>query len=408
MIHMDPVNEHLEIADLIAKHFRGQLAEDEAAALEAWINASAENQCLWEQLNDDTTLREQILAMPDAGSTGAAWNRLQSRLIAERPRPHIGYRIFLYAAAITGMLLGVWGLIYLMLHRPDTTAPAAIAKVEKPAPQAIIPGSSKARLILGDGKVVELKDKAEQAFTEEDGTRVTSSAAVLSYSAADATNAPVFNKLEIPRGGEYRVVLPDSSVVWLNAASSLRFPTRFSGDKREVYLSGEAYFEVAKNKKRPFIVSINNISVAVTGTQFNVKGYPDEDYVNTTLVEGGVELRTADNPAAKPVQLRPGYQGVWANNKITVKEASLEEALAWKNGLFVFRSESIGSIMRKLSRWYDVEPKYPDTSVTAIRFTGTIRKYESIQKVLEMLALTQKVKFTIDDKNISVLKANNQ
>jgi len=405
---MDPVNEHLEIADLIAKHFRGQLAAHEAAALEAWINASAENKRLWEQLNDDTTLREQILAMPDAGSTDAAWNRLQPKLIAERPRPHIGHRIFLYAAAITGMLLGVWGLIYLMLHRPDTTAPAVIAKVEKPAPQPIIPGSSKARLILGNGKVVALKDKAGQAFTEEDGTRVTNSDAVLSYSAGDAANAPVFNTLEIPRGGEYRVVLPDSSVVWLNAASSLRFPTRFSGDKREVYLSGEAYFEIAKNKQKPFIVSINNISVTVTGTQFNVKGYPDENYVNTTLVEGGVELRTADNPAAKPVQLRPGYQGVWENKKITVKEAYLEEALAWKNGLFVFRSEPIGSIMRKLSRWYDVEAKYPDTSVTAIRFTGTIRKYESIQKVLEMLALTQKVKFTIDDKNISVLKANNQ
>ncbi|HEY0609378.1 MAG TPA: FecR domain-containing protein, partial [Chitinophaga sp.] len=276
------------------------------------------------------------------------------------------------------------------------------------AAQPIIPGSSKARLILGDGKVVELKDKAEQTFTETDGTRVKSSAAVLSYSAAGTTDVPVYNTLEIPRGGEYRVVLPDSSVVWLNAASSLRFPTRFSGSTREVYLSGEAYFEIAKNKSKPFIVSINNISVTVTGTQFNVKGYPDENYVNTTLVEGGVELRSNDNPAAKPVLLRPGYQGVWENKKITVKEAYLEEALAWKNGLFVFRSEPIGSIMRKLSRWYDVEVQFQDTAVTDLRLTGTIRKYESIQKVLEMLALTQKVKFTIDDKNISVLKANNQ
>jgi ferric-dicitrate binding protein FerR (iron transport regulator) len=405
---MDPVNEHLEIADLIAKHFRGLLTGHEKAALTAWINASAENQRLWEQLNDDELLREKILSMPDAGSTGAAWDRLHSKLTAERPRPHIGHRIFLYAAAITGMLLGVASLIYLLLHRPDATAPPAIAKVEAPAPQPITPGSSKARLVLGNGKVVELKDNAEQAFTEEDGTHVKSSAAVLSYSAAGTTDAPVYNTLETPRGGEYRVVLPDSSVVWLNAASSLRFPTRFSGGTRKVYLSGEAYFEIAKNRNKPFIVSINNMSVTVTGTQFNVKGYPDETYVNTTLVEGGVELRTADNPAARPVLLQPGYQGVWENRKITVKEAYLEEALAWKNGLFVFRSEPIGSIMRKLSRWYDVEVTFADASLTQLRFTGTIRKYESIQKVLEMLALTQKVKFRIDDKKISVLKANSQ
>lgn len=405
---MDPVNEHLEIADLIAKHFRGLLTEHEKVALTAWINAAPENQRLWEQLNDNELLREKILSMPDAGSTSAAWDRLQSKLQAGRPRPHIGYRIFLYTAAITGMLLGVASLIYLLLHRPDATAPPAVAKVETPAPQPITPGSSKARLVLASGMVVELKDNAEQAFAEEDGTHIKSSAAILSYSAAGTTDAPVYNTLETPRGGEYRVVLQDSSAVWLNAASSLRFPTRFSGDTRKVYLSGEAYFEIAKNRNKPFIVSINNMSVTVTGTQFNVKGYPDETYVNTTLVEGGVELRTTDNPAVKPVLLRPGFQGVWENKKITVKEAYLEEALAWKNGLFVFSSEPIGSIMRKLSRWYDVEVKFPDTAVTDLRFTGTIRKYESIQKVLEMLAWTQKVKFTVDEKHISVLKANNQ
>lgn len=406
---MNPVNEHLEIADLIAKYFRGQLSAEEQAALRGWINASADNQDLWEQLNNDELLREQVLSMPDAGRTGAAWNRLQPKLIAERPRPHIGLRIFMYAAAITGMLLSVGSLTYLLLHRPNAPALPAIAKVEKTAaPQPISPGSSKARLVLGNGQVVVLKDNGEQAFTEADGTRVKSSAAVLSYSATDATAAPVYNTLEIPRGGEYRVVLPDSSVVWLNAASSLRFPTRFSGSTRNVYLSGEAYFEIAKNKSKPFIVSINNITVTVTGTQFNVKGYPDESYVNTTLVEGGVKLSTTDHPAAKPVLLRPGYQAVWENKQITVKEAYLEEALAWKNGFFVFRSEPIGSIMRKLSRWYDVEVQFPDAAATDVRFTGTIRKYESIQKVLEMLALTQKVKFKIDDKKISVLKANNQ
>ncbi|WP_298741455.1 FecR family protein [uncultured Chitinophaga sp.] len=405
---MDPVNEHLEIADLIAKHFNGRQTAHEAAELEAWINAAADHQRLWEQLNDDAKLREQMLAMPDTGSTGDAWRRLQPRLVAERPRPHIAYRVFLYAAAIAGMLLGAGGLVYLMLHRPDNAAPAAVAEVNAPAATPDVHSRSKARLILGNGKVIALKNEEEQTFTEEDGTRITTSGTLLSYSPGSAAAAPVYNTLEIPRGGEYKVMLPDSSVVWMNAASSLRFLTRFNGNRREVDLSGEAYFEVAENKSKPFIVNINNISITVTGTQFNIKGYPDEPYINTTLVEGGVELRTTVHPGAKPVLLRPGYQAVWADSRMTVKEAYLEEALAWKNGLFVFRSEPVGSIMRKLSRWYDVEVKYPDTSLSNIRFTGTIRKYASIQQVLKMLALTQKVTFRMDDKRVTVLKADNQ
>lgn len=399
---MDPVNQHLEIAGLLARHFSGQLTEQEKIALQAWINADYDNLRLWKQLNDDAQLREQILSMPGTAATGVSSQRLQPQLKREQPRPHIVSRVFLYAAAITGMLLGIGSLTYLLMHRDKLSAPAPVAVVEKNLPQPISPGSSKARLVLGNGRVVELKDNKEQAFTEADGTHVKSSAAVLSYAGTGTADAPVYNTLETPRGGEFRVVLPDSSVVWLNAASSLRFPTRFSGSTRNVYLSGEAYFEIARNKSKPFIVSINNISVTVTGAQFNVKAYSDESYVNTTLVEGVVQLSVAGNAGSKPVTLRPGYQAVWENEKITVKEAYLEEALAWKKGLFVFRSEPIGSIMRKLSRWYDVEISVPDTALTELRFTGTIRKYESIQKVLDMLALTQKIKFTINDKSISV------
>lgn len=405
---MDPVYENLEIADLIARHFKGQLDEHGKAALEAWINASRDNQRLWEQLTNDVILRRQIEAMPGTGATGTAWDHLQPQLAREHPRPHIGLRIFMYAAAISGMLLGVALLTYLLLHRPGTSVPAVVATVEEPAVKPIIPGSSKARLILGNGRIVALSDSLEQAFTETDGTLVKSSSSVLTYTGAAATGAPVFNTLEIPRGGEFRVVLPDSSVVWMNAASSLRFPTRFTDSTRTVYLSGEAYFEIARNKRKPFIVSINKISITVTGTKFNVKAYPDEPYINTTLLEGGVALRAADKPAAGPVMLKPGFQGIWEHGEISVKEAYIEEALAWKNGLFVFRSEPIGSIMRKLGRWYDVEIKLSDPAVSAMRFTGTIRKYESIRKVLNMLALTQKIKFRIDDKSITVLKANNQ
>jgi ferric-dicitrate binding protein FerR (iron transport regulator) len=402
---MYPVNAYLEIADLIAKHFRGQLTEGEKTALAAWVRASAGNRRLWEQLNNDEDLRDQILSMPDKTAVSTAWQRLQPQLIFERPRPRPVYRVLSYAAVITGMLLGVGLLGYLLLKKERTPATPVAMAPESPAP-TIVPGSTKARLILGNGRVVALKDSLEQAFTDTDGTEVKNTAAGLAYTGAHTAEAPVYNILETPRGGEFKVVLPDSSIVWLNASSSLRFPTRFNGNIRNVYLSGEAYFEITKNKSKPFIVTVNNISVTVTGTKFNVKAYPDESYINTTLVEGGVELRAAGTGSAKPVVLRPGYQGIWQHQQLTVQEAYMEEALAWKNGLFVFRSEPLGSIMRKLSRWYDVEISFPDGATTDLRFTGTIRKYESIQKVLDMLALTQKVNFTINQKKISVLKAN--
>jgi ferric-dicitrate binding protein FerR (iron transport regulator) len=400
---MNTVNSQLEIADLIARYFREALTGQEKARLEAWINAADANRRLWKQLNDDALLREQIQAMPEISATGAAWEKLQPQLIFERPRPRMRQRVLKYAAIFTGILLGAGILMYL-LNRDGMPTDERPAMAKKAAPQPIMPGRSKARLVLGNGHVIELKDNLEQSFTEADGTCVKSSASVLRYTGVNATNAPVYNILETPRGGEFSVVLPDSSIVWLNASSSLRFPTRFHGSTRRVELSGEAYFEIAKNKSKPFIVSINNVSVTVTGTKFNVKAYPDESYVNTTLVEGGVEMRAAGADNNKPVALRPGYQGVWQNRQITVRAAHLEEALAWKNGLFVFRSESLGSIMRKLSRWYDVDVTFPDAATTNLRFTGVIRKYESIQKVLDMLELTQRVEFTINKKNISVMK----
>jgi ferric-dicitrate binding protein FerR (iron transport regulator) len=395
---MQPVHD-LEIADLIVKHFREPLTEQEQVTLQAWIHASEANRRLWEQLQEDGFLREQMDALPNAAATLAAWERLQPQVAT--PIRRMGY--WKYAAAVTGMILCAGLIMYLRQSSSKITHPASLA-VTQPQPATIPPGSNKARLLLGNGKVVELKESVEQEIVEEDGTRVKSRSAVLTYHNYTSTASPVYNTLETPRGGEFRVVLPDSSVAWLNASSSLRFPTRFNGSIRNVYLTGEAYFEIAKNKSKPFIVTTNNIAVTVTGTKFNVKAYPDESSISTTLVEGGVQLTETAFAGNKAVQLRPGYQGIWENRQINVQEAYLEEALAWKNGLFVFRSEPLGSIMRKLSRWYDIEVSYASPAVPALRFTGTIRKYESIQKVLEMLELTQKVTFKTDGKNISVTK----
>ncbi len=387
----------LEIADLISKHLTGQLTAQEQAQLTAWINASPANRRLWEQLNDEAYIRQHLDALPDTAATATAWQRLQTQLPSATSR--ISLRRYAAAAAVLLLLIGAGTLF--ILHRQQPPAPPAFVS-NKPA--AGMPGTGKARLIMGNGSIIELKDNHEQELTEQDGTQLKSHAAVLSYHNTAAAQTPVFNTLQIPRGGEYRVVLPDSSVVWLNASSSLRFPTRFNGHTRNVYLTGEAYFEIAKDKSKPFIVNTDKIAVTVTGTKFNVKAYPDEVYTRTTLVEGGVRLTAVEADNAPPVILHPGDQGTWEQQHITVEDAYMEEALAWKNGRFVFRSEPLGSIMRKLSRWYDIDVSFTGAGITDLRFTGTIRKYESIQKVLDMLSLTQKVQFSMEGKNVAVKK----
>lgn len=398
---MDHVRSHLEIADLIARHFNGELAGEEKAVLEAWINASEANRLVWERLNNDAGLRQHLHNMPGPAATGAAWERLQPQLSQARPRG-ILYSLRRHAAAIVAGILLCSGIAAYLRQRTNE-APVQ-AKIASVLPRhEIVPGGSKARLILGNGRIVQLSDSLEQQITEKDGTQLKSRASTLTYSHENAIEKPVYNTLETPRGGEYKVVLPDGSVAWLNASSSLRFPTRFSGSRRTVVLTGEAYFEIAKNKRQPFIVTAGNISVTVTGTKFNVKAYPDEPYVSTTLEEGSVELTQTDIRDKRPVKLEPGYQGRYEHQQIMVQEAHLEEALAWKNGQFVFRSEPLGNIMRTLSRWYDVEVSFSDPAANGLRFTGSIRKYGSIQEVLAMLELTRKVNFTIHEKNISVI-----
>jgi transmembrane sensor len=400
---MDDVRSHLEIADLIARHFNGQLSEKDKAVLEAWLKASEGNRRLWEQLHDDAGLRRQLQELPGAPVAAEAWERLQPQLQGAAPAKPVRvlYALRRYAAAIVIGILLCGGIFAYLRQRPERM-PEKTRIAVTPPPAEIRPGGSKARLILAGGRTVALSDSLEQQITEKDGTQLQSRASTLTYSNDHTNTEPVYNTLETPRGGEYKVVLPDGSVAWLNAASSLRFPTKFNGSLREVTLTGEAYFEIAKNKRQPFIVRTGSISVTVTGTKFNVKAYPDEPYVNTTLVEGGVELQQVHKHGDKPVKLLPGHEGRYQNRRIVVQEARLDEALAWKNGQFVFRSEALGSIMRTLSRWYDADVSFTDTSLANVRFTGSIRKYGSIREVLDMLELTRKVNFTIHEKNIAV------
>jgi ferric-dicitrate binding protein FerR (iron transport regulator) len=213
-----------------------------------------------------------------------------------------------------------------------------------------------------------------------------------------------YNQISTPRGGQYEVLLPDGSRVWLNAASSLRFPTSFSGESRNVSLKGEAYFEVAKNPAMPFKVSVDReegepMEVEVLGTHFNIMGYNDEISINTTLIEGAVKVRQG-----KTTTLLSPFQQAQTNKEgisHVVSDSDVEKAIAWKNGFFDFEDDDISVIMRQLSRWYDVDVHF-EGPVSKDHYVGAIRRQSNISKVLDMLQAIGGVRFAVEGKNVTV------
>lgn len=274
--------------------------------------------------------------------------------------------------------------------------------------KSIEPGGNVAYLILGNGKRIALTELNNGTIVKEAGVEITKAANGQLVYKLSSVNDPVannvYNTIETPRGGQYQILLPDGSKVWLNAASSLKYPTSFATLKeRAVELKGEAYFEVYRDKAKPFIVHSINQDVKVLGTHFNINAYGDEPVVKTTLIEGAVQISSALFEKI----LKPGQESVLTASGIQVKEVETDQAIAWKNGEFMFSSEPITAIMRKISRWYNVDVEY-EGNVNSMRFTGTVSRYANVSDVLQMLEMTNKVKFSIEERKIKVTRYINE
>jgi ferric-dicitrate binding protein FerR (iron transport regulator) len=307
------------------------------------------------------------------------------------------------AALLIGTAVAVWLLI-----RPKTPAPAVAG--QKTLRHDRAPGRNVAKLTLADGSSITL-DSAHNGFlTQQGNASITKSGdGSLAYrQAEDGKTVAVYNMLSTPRGGQYRLLLPDGSQVWLNAASSISYPTAFTGEERSVTITGEAYFEIAPNPTMPFHVRVNTPQgqkdIRVLGTHFNVKAYGDETTVTTTLLEGSVQLldgRQGKSGGAGTI-LKPGEQGQWrADGTMQVDaHANIEEAVAWKNGLFHFEGADVAEVMRQISRWYDVDVvfkgKLPDA-----KFEGEITRSSNLTEVFKILQLSN-VHFTVEDKKVIV------
>ncbi|MDR6568919.1 DUF4974 domain-containing protein [Chitinophaga ginsengisegetis] len=323
---------------------------------------------------------------------------LQDHIAHNLPEEKVRYFSRWRAVAAAVLLLAAGTAAWYYYGNGKSGRPLTIAPI---AQHDVQPGAPKARLVMGDGTEVILDSLNGNGLQEKDGTRIGKDKGKLVYDVtATSGNQVTFNTLATPRGGEYQLVLPDGTKVWLNAASSLRFPTRFMGNNRTVFLTGEAYFEVAQNAAQPFHVQLNNgLKVAVLGTTFNVMAYDDENTVNTTLVSGKVSVA---QPNGNSVILAPSQQAVLAKSsrQILVSEADIDKTIAWKMGMFEFDDDDLATVMRQLARWYDVNVKFSGP-VPDKHYTGSIRKQSTLSQALRILK-TAGIQFNIEGKQIIV------
>jgi transmembrane sensor len=303
------------------------------------------------------------------------------------------------AACAIAVFLG-WGS-YLALKqgskKPVVQTQAANTKKYKNDAE---PGGEKAVLTLADGTTIVLDDMQNGALAQQGSTRVIKINGKLNYNAAvNGKDEVLYNMVATPIGGAYQVELPDGTLVWLNAASSLHFPTAFTGKERKVEITGEVYFEVAKNKSMPFIVSVNGAEIQVLGTHFNVMAYSNEAALATTLLEGAVKFVKDGNAAV----LKPGQQSqLSTNGQIKVlSDINLAKVIAWKNNYFYFEGSDFQTIARQLARWYSIDIKC-SRQIDDL-FYAEIPRSTKLSDVLKALELTGKVRFEINDKTVNVL-----
>ncbi|MBT2561877.1 FecR domain-containing protein [Pedobacter sp. ISL-68] len=355
--------------------------------------------------NSKSLLSDEIVKMIIAEEehapnvVGEKWNPVLNKILAvdkpiRSPKRILMKRLKWAAAAVVFIVFSFTA--YLSLQK----------KKEHVFATDVAPGKNKAILTLADGKKISLSDAMNGDVAKEAGFSITKTAdgqLVYNMAGSENVNDARLNTISTPNGGEWQIQLPDGSTVWLNAASSIQYSLNIGTAKqRLVKLDGEAYFEVAKNAVHPFIVETDKQSVEVLGTHFNINSYKDERVTKTTLLEGSV--RVSHNTTNESEVLKPGEQSLVSVSGMDVKEVNVDEAIAWKNGYFMFNNERQESILRKVARWYNVEIEYADQDAKDVMYYGTVSRFEKISKVLTKLEQTGQVRFDIKAGKVIVYK----
>lgn len=330
-------------------------------------------------------LKQQLFAQPRSNNTKVI------------PINRNWYRITAAVSIVFIIASGIYW--YSNLSNKNNIAKAPSARIVK-SKKEILPGGNKAVLTLADGSEIVLDSAANGTVSQQGGIKVIKldNDELIYNSGLSKSSEILYNTVTTPKGGQYKIVLADGTGVWLNAASSIRFPATFTDIERKVEITGEAYFEVAKNAAMPFRVSVGGMEVQVLGTHFNINAYSDESEVKTTLLEGSVKVTENNNTAL----LKPGEQAGVNNivGNIAIKQVDVDKVVAWKNGLFRFDGDDIDNIMRQISRWYDVDVQYEGKKPQG-HFSGIINRNLPLSKLLYMLKLNE-VKFDEKGKGVTI------
>ncbi|MFY0254059.1 FecR family protein [Chitinophaga sp. 30R24] len=380
---------------LLQKYLNGECDPEEIAILYSWLFSSDKHKHLLSVMKDDfERVLQQQPVLPEEIS-----NRIEMRLLQSIDSRKVNLvprsRWWGWAAAAAVALLLTTAGAYYYYRIPDKVAASAVAASTI---TDIMPGTNKAVLTLADGSVVTL-DSAGNQVIQQGGTRVQQANGKLQYAMADG-KAPVgFNTLKVPCGGQFTIVLSDGTQVWLNSASSLRYPTSFTGKERVVEMQGQGYFAVKQNAHQPFVVKVNNTEVQVLGTDFDIMAYLDEEEMRTTLVSGAVKVKQGSTEK----YLKPGQQAAIDNNTgvMEVRKADISSVTAWKTGFFEFDNTNIYTIMRQLARWYDIEidTKNGDNKL----YGGRINRNLPLSEMLSLLE-SSGAKFILEGKKLTVIR----
>ena len=376
---------------LIYKKIEGHLNTEENCLFEEWLQDNA-HQKYFKKIQEYYKLQHEPSINDEA--TDAAWRKLEKRIktdIHSRRRRTLSTYIAAESIALLLATSPLWQSNY--TPQSNTTPPTEI-----------LPGKYSAILELADGRSLNLNQLTQEHKTQI-ATHICIDSNRLSYKhrTKNKNLTLEFNKVSVPRGGEFQLVLSDSTQVWLNSESQLKFPVAFGPDKREIYLEGEAYFEVSKDSKRPFTVYAGNQKVTVLGTSFGITSYPQENSETTTLIEGKVKVEFPRH-TDKAYTLTPGFQVCYNRERreITRAMVSTNEYVAWKDGKYIFKKKRLEDILNTLSRWYDFQVFYQNTTCKEILFSGEIQRFENFNSILNLLRKSSDADFIVNGNTVQV------
>ena len=374
----------------IGDYCSGLMDKSEEQELRAWMDEAEENKLFFME-GVKMVLEYQVVTRSDKNASDSL------KHVREKIRARGRRQLWIQITAVASVVI-LFALSFAFFYMPELER-------ESPVSAKVHAGGMKATLIVANGIQVDLmQDNLQDVVRQYGATVLEDKKNELRYDNVEVNEEieekPVYHTISTPVGGEYHFTLADGTMVWLNSSSRLTFPTRFTGDAREVLVEGEVYFGVQHDESKPFIVRVNDVSVRVLGTEFCISAYPENEGVMTTLVRGAVQVTSGNNQ----VVLKPGYQAVVDQYSGAISQRAVELSLytSWVRGIFEYENMELNDIMVQLARWYDVQFTFSASECKERRFTGVIRKYEDLNDVLDMIEKTTNVKFIINGKNVTI------